>query len=208
MGNCPLCCPLKFHKIKITNCLKTANFQIMSEHLIRLQQVSFMKRLWWKAVFIFSSSTCPQPTITFQAGLARNEEPYAVHVPEEKLEPLTMEHFYLRNLILKQDDALYCPTLYYSLYCKLWFNHCIFSFAVPLFWPFRLICGLFVWKVKKVHFLCLAQIVMRTLCDCNNISVNVIIWWDIYNLFRVYLIFLVLSHNIQSYWSKLFGQLE
>ena len=161
MGNCPLCCPLKFHKIKITNCLKTANFQIMSEHLIRLQQVSFMKRLWRKAVFIFSFSTCPQPTITFQAGLARNEEPYAVHVPEEKLEPLTMEHFYLRNLILKQDEVGWkflptpqgtwtyqCPTLPYpSLCCKLWFHHCIFSFAVPLFWPFRLICGLFVWKV-------------------------------------------------------------
>ena len=62
-------------------------FQILSEHLMKMQQVDPEIRL----VKTFNSST-------LQAGLTLSVLPFSTYIPEEKLEPLRMEHFYLRKL--------------------------------------------------------------------------------------------------------------
>ena len=62
-------------------------FQILSEHLMKMQQVDPEIRL----VKTFNSSI-------LQAGLTSSVLPFSTYIPEEKLEPLRMEHFYLRKL--------------------------------------------------------------------------------------------------------------
>ena len=55
---------------------------------VSLNQVNF-------SPFAFSNNS------TFEAGLTRIAIPFPTHVPEEKLEPLRMEHFFLGTTLGK-----------------------------------------------------------------------------------------------------------
>ena len=83
----------------------------MSEHLIRLQQVKkqfnqlscIEAEIFLMFCTVMKQAVFSNKTINFvcslKAGLTRIFKKFSAHVPEEKLEPLRMEHFYLGELI-------------------------------------------------------------------------------------------------------------
>ena len=126
----------------VNKLILTVRFQMMSEHLIRLQQVKkqfnqlscieaeiFNCNHFFDLMFctVMKQAVFSNKTINFvcslKAGLTRIFEKFSAHVPEEKLEPLRMEHFYLGELI----------ELYFIYYL-----FCDFRFFGPRSWVFSI----------------------------------------------------------------------
>ena len=88
-------------------------FQILSELLMKMQQVDPEIRL----VKTFNSSI-------LQAGLTSSVLPFSTYIPEEKLEPLRMEHFYLGKLKRVRRQNELSEFFFLQLLCSLVLEYC------------------------------------------------------------------------------------
>ena len=144
----------------------------MSMHLIRMQQVSQD-----------SNPNSFLPTNPLQAGLARNIRSFSDHVPEEKLEPLRMEHFYLCEYVVLFRQ-FFNATINYYIICphiivlmmdgRQHFKTKHACFCTFTFFYFQLFCSLAweFWSLLWLWFLKRFVEESRYMCTSSNNKKN------------------------------------